>query len=605
MSTIFVIFYFAGEKIKEEDFQLLAGAVKGEYFVSQAETGDHYALGFNYLPDKSSRGSILHHQDLVLLADLRVYNLDKLKTHFDFANEYEAFAKAFLKWGISCADYISGEFAVVIVDQKNNEAHLIRDHIGARPLTYCYLAKHLIFSSHEYRIAKSGLFPTRLSESQLIKRFFRIKSTYSQTEYEQIFKVTPGHVVTISRNGVRDTAYWHPEKIKTNKSIIFSEAADHLRQLLISATLARLEPGKTGVHVSGGLDSTGIACILADYIDDKNRLIGYSWTPEELNDAGDDKNEKDFIDEFSDEKGVMVRYLTLDKSDFARDAVEPEFEIMHMEYPTIRMAGKDGVTTLFSGWGGDEFLSLSTLGSFNHFVFSFKPVWLLNYVRKCGIRSTIYAIRSEILPLLVPFGLLPSFRGMEWSNLRFFKTSFIKKHWKIIFFHNRKNIYGFGGRKGFIFNLLNNYHIPTRMDTWSHYAEKYGFEYKYPLLDKEVLEYWFSLPVRFTHENLDSRLLYREVMKGILTESIRTRRDKSETLRIKYSQQKMVEGKEYLESLFYAIPEKEHLPYFDLKAYQKLFDNELPKEGLTTWFQFELRCSYLRNVELVKKYIAR
>lgn len=348
MSYIFGIVDFDGGKIKEEDLLLLNGAVKGEHFVTQTEIGDHYALGFSHLPYRDPRCSIYHHQHLVLLADLRIYNLDNLKAHFDFINEYDAFAKAFLKWGIYCADYINGEFAFVIVDQKNNEVHLIRDHIGVRPLTYCYLANRLIFSSHEYGIAKSGLFPVRLSESRLIKSFFRLTTTYSQTAFEQIFKVIPGHVVTISLDGVKNRVYWHPDKIKTNKRISFSEAADHLRQLLINATLARLEPGKTGVHVSGGLDSTGIACILADYIDDKNRLIGYSWTPEELNDAGDDKNEKDFIEEFSNAKGVSVRYLTLDKSEFARDATEPEFEIMYMEYPTIRMAGKDEVTTLFS-----------------------------------------------------------------------------------------------------------------------------------------------------------------------------------------------------------------------------------------------------------------
>lgn len=605
MSYIFGIVYFDGEKIKEGDLRLLDTVVKGENFVSQTEIGIQYALGFNYLPDRDPRCAIYHYQDLVLLADLRVYNLDKLKPHFDFTNGYEAFAKAFLKWGIGCADYISGEFAVVIVDQKSNEVHLIRDHIGSRPLTYCYLANHLIFSSNEFGIAKSGLFPVRLSESRLITQLFRLKPTYTQTSFEQIFNVTPGHVVTISRDRIKNMAYWLPEKIKTNRSISFSEAANQLRQLLINATVARIGIGKTGVHVSGGLDSTGIACILADYIEDKNRLIGYSWTPEELNDAGDDKNEKDFIDEFSIEKGVQVRYHSLDKIDFARDAAKPEFEIMHIEYPTIRMAGKDGVTTLFSGWGGDEFLSLSTRGSFNHFVFNFKPGWLLKYVRKYGIRSTIYAIRTEILPLLIPFGLLPSFRKIEWSNLKFLKASMIRKHWKIIFFHSRKNIYGLGSRKGFILNLLKNYHIPARMDTWSLFAEKYGFEYKYPLLDKEVLDFWFSLPVSFTYENLDSRLLYREVMKGILTESIRIRRDKSETLRIQYSQQKMAEGKEYLESLFNAIPRKDHLPYFDLKAYKKLFDSPFPIKGITTWLQFDLRCSYLRNVGLVKKYITR
>jgi hypothetical protein len=38
-------------------------------------------------------------------------------------------------------------------------------------------------------------------------------------------------------------------------------------------------------------------------------------------------------------------------------------------------------------------------------------------------------------------------------------------------------------------NLLHMYHIPDRMDSWSLHSERYGFTYKYPLLDKAVLEF--------------------------------------------------------------------------------------------------------------------
>jgi hypothetical protein len=209
------------------------------------------------------------------------------------------------------------------------------------------------------------------------------------------------------------------------------------------------------------------------------------------------------------------------------------------------------------------------------------------------------------LPLLVPFGLLPSFRGADWSALKLLKTSAIIKHWKPIFFHSRKNIFGYGNRKQFVINLLKMYHIPTRMDTWAFYSEKFGFEYKYPLLDKDVLEYWFSLPVSFTYEKLVSRGLYREMMKGILTETIRTRNDKSENLRMAYSFQKMKEGKEYLEQQFDAIPVDVHLPFFKTDEYRKLFESQVPEKRPHSGIFIGKLCLYLRHVELVKKYIAK
>jgi hypothetical protein len=141
------------------------------------------------------------------------------------------------------------------------------------------------------------------------------------------------------------------------------------------------------------------------------------------------------------------------------------------------------------------------------------------------------------------------------------------------------------------------------MDAWAMHAEKYGIEYKYPLLDKDVLDFWFSLPVSFTYHKLDSRLLYREIMKGILTESIRNGRYKNEPLRIKYLQEKRRDAKEYLEKLFKDIPENEHLPYFRLKAFNKLFKSPVSENIIESWHHIEKLCFYLRTVQLVKTYI--
>jgi hypothetical protein len=76
--------------------------------------------------------------------------------------------------------------------------------------------------------------------------------------------------------------------------------------------------------------------------------------------------------------------------------------------------------------------------------------------------------------------------------------------------------------------LLHNYHLPERMDSWAFYGERYGIEYKYPLLDKELLEFWFTVPVKHTYQTMIPRYLYREAMKGLLPDMIRLRSDKSE-----------------------------------------------------------------------------
>jgi len=604
MSFIFGIINLDGEQVNPEEIQSLARAIKWEGFSEKIEIEDNLAIGYCGHPERTPKAGIFKYEHLLILADIRIYNTSELKKSFAFESPEEAFAKAYLRWGICFANRINGDFAAVVIDQGKNEVHLLRDHIGARPLTYRFHENRLIFASHEFGLVKSGLVKTSLSEERLIRKFFRFKEEYSQTVFQDVFKVVPGHCVSFLPGRKQITKYWKLEKIRQNKTLSFDDAVTRLRQLTLAATLNRMETGKTGVHVSGGLDSTGIASILADYIGDKTQLTGYSWSPSEFEAPIEGVNEKEFIEAFSVEKGVPVKYLRLEENELVNDAILPEFAEMSIEHPTMQMAGKDGVQILFSGWGGDEFVSLSTRGTYNHLFFRFKWLTLARFTRKAGIKSVLWRLRKEVLPLLIPFGLLPTYQPIDWSRLCYLKPAFIRKHWKKIFFHERKNIFGYGNRTRFMLNLLENYHIPERMDNWAMHADRYGFEYKYPLLDKDLLEFWFSVPVEYTYRNMQSRLLFREAMKGILPEKVRVRKDKGEGLRITYSLQNLRSGRRHLEQIFLAIPEQEHLSFFRPEAFEKLINQPSQQHRFKEMLDFGKIAFYLRYTELAKKYLS-
>lgn len=604
MSFIYGIINLNGEPVKKGAIDALANGVKWEGFTEHVETGKNFAIGYCGHPERASKAGIFKNDDLFILADIRIYNDAGLRNSFEFENPVEAFAKAFTLWGVQSANRINGDFAVVIIDRKKNEVHLLRDAVGTRPLTYYFDENQLIFASHQFGIVKSGLGTTSLSEEKLINEIFRFNGDYIQTVFQHIFKVIPGYCVSFSPNRKQAVKYWKPGEIKQNKSLTFEAAVIRLRQLIISATLSRMESDKTGVHVSGGLDSTGIASILADHTKDKSHLIGYSWSPEELDVEFEGVDEKKLIELFSAEKGIVVKYLRLDEDESVKDALLPEFEQMHIEHPIMKRAGTDGVKTLFSGWGGDEFVSLSTRGTYNHLFFRFKWLPLMKIILKKGIKSGIVRLRTEILPLLIPFGLLHTYQPIDWSNLRSLKRAFILKHWKSIFFHKRKNFFGYGNRTRFMLNLLENYHLAERMESWAINAERYGFDYKYPLLDKALLEFWFSIPIEYTYRDMVPRLLYREAMKGILTEEIRTRKDKDEGQFQTYNQQNRRKGEKYIQQLFMAIPEKEHLPWFHPEEIRKAIDQAPEKKLIKELRRQNKPVIYLRYFVLVKKYLS-
>jgi asparagine synthase (glutamine-hydrolysing) len=601
MSFIYGVINFDQKSVTVKEIDSLAAAVKWDGFNERNVRAENYALGYSHHPERKSKAGIFEYDNIIVLADIRIYNSADLQLHFSFHSPEEAFAKAYLKWGIDCANYVNGDFAAVVIDKNNDDVHLFRDHIGARPLTYWFAENRLIFASNEFGLTQSKLINTNISEEKLIIDFFNNKSNYVQTSFDNILKIKPGYCLTISAHQKKYTKYWKPENIKKNKNLSIDQAALQLRKLLQEATTQRIESGKNGVHVSGGIDSTGVACIMADYIKDKTHLIGYSWTPERLEGEFQGIDEKKFIETFASEKKIEVKYLRLAKNEWSKNFIIPEFERMPIEQPTMQMAGRDEVTTLFSGWGGDEFVSLSNRGTYNHLFFSFKWKKLSSFISKKGIRANIMQFRREVLPLLIPFGLLSTYGPKDWSILHLIKFSFICKHWEKIFFKPQQNFFGYGNRNKFMLNLLHNYHIPERMDSWSLHSERYGFEYKYPLLDKAVLEFWFSLPIEYTYCNMQSRFLYREAMKGILTEQIRVRGDKGEGMRISYTMQKQKEEVLFNQNLLLSIEDKEHLSFFRHDVLKKTFKEIKIEHFRKLGFTIP---KYLRYVALTKKYIS-
>lgn len=530
MGFIFGIVNFDKTSVKEEDVYTLANAVKWDGFAEKTVMGATYGVGYCWNTSRNPKAGIYQNENLTVVCDARIYNQEWLLAQgINCANPETMFANAYQKWGERCADRFNGDFSVVIIDHRLQKVFLFRDHIGVRPLCYAMYGKQLLFASHEFGIGKSQLMPNEFSENYFLASFsLFFNCDYRQTFFKGIHKVVPGSVVLITPTSIQANAYWHPERIRKRKDLTLENTVKELREHLIKATTRRMEPGVIGTHLSGGIDSSGVAAILADYVHDKSELVAYSWSPDEGDMEVEGINEKELIDDFVQRKKIKVRYsFAADSSISSSLFSEPEFERMNIELPTMKMAQKDNVSILFSGWGGDEFVSLSLRGAINHIILRFKLLDFYRWIKYFGIKNTLYRVWNEVMPLVLP-AVVHDKRKRQARLTRFFHVSFIVKHIGSFFFNYKRCFFGWGNRTGFMLRLLHNYHLPERMDSWALYGERYGIEYKYPLLDKELLEFWFTVPVKHTYQTMVSRYLYREAMKGILPEMIRMRPDKHE-----------------------------------------------------------------------------
>jgi asparagine synthase (glutamine-hydrolysing) len=79
--------------------------------------------------------------------------------------------------------------------------------------------------------------------------------------------------------------------------------------------------------------------------------------------------------------------------------------------------------------------------------------------------------------------------------------------------------------------LLQNGHIAERMATWAAWSSTAGFEYRYPLVDRHLLEFLLSLPPDIRFGDGSGRYLARRAFRALLPQGIKKNDVVNETLR--------------------------------------------------------------------------
>jgi asparagine synthase (glutamine-hydrolysing) len=609
MSYIFGIIDFKGNDRKQE-FELLNQAILSdkEKLVTISNTnGIHIGVIISSINETVVlNNNYFENENFIVVFDGRIFNHNYLSKNIQYRTNAECFLQAFLRWGSNTGNHINGEFSVIIVNKVNKKTEFFRDHIGARSLTFSMLESKIIITSHQYEIAKSNIIKLSYNEKYLLNRRLRLKPNYSFTYFNEISRVIPGYHYTVENQKLKKEKYWLPEKIE-RKHISKTQAISTLRDLLLKSVKNRMIKDKLGTHVSGGLDCTGVASMVSDLNEGKEKVFGYSWSPKYLDETENNlgiegKNEKELIYQFSKIKNVPIHFTNESIEDFQKRQLIPEFEEMNIEYPTMVQANKDGVKMMFSGWGGDEFLSLSNRGMYAHLFFTFKWHKLIKLITETSLLQVIVKMNNEVFPQLDPFQKIKKIRKIR-KETKYIHPELIAKHKKYILNNIKPVIYGRKNRSQFILNLLYNYHLPNRMDSWSYFGRKFEFNYTYPLLDKEVLDYWFSLPVEYTYDQNFSRNLYREIMKDILPDTIRLRKDKTENLRTQHSYNQLNNSlKVYLNELKNIDPEINSYEIKD-KIIEDLNIN-LNEKFLHNFFKILRSTHYIKETKILKKYFS-
>jgi asparagine synthase (glutamine-hydrolysing) len=225
----------------------------------------------------------------VLVADVRLDNRDELTEALRVSAQQARnlcdaaiLLAAIERWDESCLEHLVGDYAFAAWDRVCHELLLARDPLGRRPLHYHRGQKFFAFASMPKGLHALPDVPYAPDTEKVAEFLAMMPETGTQSFFLGIERVEPGHVVTVTTNGLTTRRHWQlgRRRIALPRAKEYGEA---LRALLDQAVSCRLRgTGDVGAHLSGGLDSGAVVATAARLLAPSGRrVIAFTCVPRE------------------------------------------------------------------------------------------------------------------------------------------------------------------------------------------------------------------------------------------------------------------------------------------------------------------------------------
>ena len=275
--------------------------------------------------------------------------------------------------GPGLVEALEGMFAFCIVDRRKREVFLARDAMGIKPLFVRRLPGTLLFSSETAALRRYPAPSPTLDPARLIDLVALKYVPGRRTPWAEIEKLLPGESLHLTPDREEWTRWFSPSPLLSHPPDDLRPAASTLRGLLEEAVRAQsVADVPVGVFLSGGLDSSGIAALLAREAPGRVQTfsVGFDGAP-----AYDERAEAAAVGRAL---GTDHHELVVSAADVAR--VLPD-AIAHLEEPVLdpallptwllaRFARRE-VTVALSGEGADELF-----GGYRRHLFQQRLGWM-------------------------------------------------------------------------------------------------------------------------------------------------------------------------------------------------------------------------------------
>lgn len=558
MSGIIGLYHFDTSACEHLNLGRMAAALDRGIRKDGEEWGFHVAgpvgLGRTLLrstPEDQFEDQPLRAPGLVLVADARLDNRPELYKAFNIdpllaprLPDSVLVLRAYQRWGDESPQYLLGDFVFIVWDERQRKLFCARDHRGKRPLFYLHTARMLAMASAPRGLVALPSVSARLDESSFAT-FLVGAGNPSSTFYEGIHRLLPAHSLTASAAGILVRQYWFPgalQQLKLRSDVEYLEA---FREVFSEAVHCRLRSaGPVGALLTGGLDSSSVACVAARHMQGVGRLPTFTAVPEHGTPApawGDwYPDETPLVEAIREYQGNIDPEYVRSEESFL-DGLEQFFVMMGAPVGNtvnrlwmekiLRNAHSRGIRVLLHGQEGNRWISygghnrLAELAQTRRWIALFRECRALAGTGKT--QSAVSTAGRTIAASLVPETLWIRHRRWQlgeepWrayspvnpalaaeiqlSEQYFYSPTSPVRRWT-------------DGRKHRLVHA-NATAALLDSDCYSALRSGYGVDMRDPTADKRVVEFCLSLPSeQFFRDGCD-RLLVRRGMAGILPPAV-------------------------------------------------------------------------------------
>jgi len=445
-------------------------------------------------------------EDIVITFNGEIYNYKELKKElgkkghiFSTKSDTEVIIKTYIEYGENCVNHFEGMFAFAIWDENKKQLFCARDRFGEKPFYYALESNNFIFASEIKAIYAATQKRFKIDKKSLDTYLTFMYVSPFRTIFEDVKVLPPASYLIYKDNKISINKYWSLKK--TDRIIPYNEAKEEIKRLLGQSVKKMMVADiEVGAFLSGGVDSTLITYFAQKESDHKLKTfsVGYEDYINELPYAleaskkfntdhytlqvtGDSLDYIQMINEYFDEPHA-------DSSNF------PQYLVSNLASTKVKVAlTGDGADELFYGYGWywkhanlswrHDFLEKLISSPFDSYI---KRLQIFNSSDKNSLWLN-QAPKFDYVPVEI-------------------KNSNIDQLEKIN-----------------LFDLT--YYLPGQLLTKiDRMAMMNSLEIRCPFLDRELVEFIFSLPNDYKTDLKNGKIILKEILAEIMPKKFVYRR---------------------------------------------------------------------------------